>query len=975
MDYAEEGSVNVTPLGCISVGNVLIDVEGYFLRRGDAIVRLEPRSWDVLLYLVRNPGKLVSKQELVDEVWRGAVVSDAAVSQAMLRVRAAVGDSSKQPSYVETVPRKGYRLIAEVSADHSALFRRAQPLQDVPADLNAVSEPIVGRAEQLRMLAGLWRQVKLGKPQVVFVDGDAGVGKSELVRVLVKHLASQQGSGGMSVAKTFCAEGIGPNQAYMPVYDLISGYGKQSDEAARLLYDMAPSWVSGAGLLLAAEPGLNAKTGAPVPAELVLLLRSLAQLTPLMLVVEDIQWCDVASLELLDKLINEMGNGERMMLITTRRTGVGQSAAVEESVAKLLDHQICHKLSLESLSEDETGHLVTRQLQMQQGSAAHLCRLVWHWTGGNPFYVHTLVDYLQHKKHVQALVSASVDNLETIPLPSTLVEAVGKQYAALSYSEQKLMAAASVAGMLFSVRQLVALQTYHGLEKKQVIDMLSGLQRSRVLRGTVDGIEADSQLTFSNALYRQVVYDHIRDSERRQLHFLTAVHLQTDAQPGSELAAVIGHHFVGAGLIEKAIPYLKKAARKMRLLGAESHAAQYLRQILALLPHVSSADLRDREELEARVELLGTSLKVVNGADTAQEVSRLFELMERDIPREFRFSCLASTFNSIFMLRRGDLARPVADALKQLTDRSSDPWELLVRDWSVGRLSFMRGEISDALATCTKVKRKLNKIPSGQNHSEHKLHAFKRSVNGQLAWLHLFQGNHDRALTTVEQLSSARSLAPGEYVALTQSRAAICMLAGDLAGVERSLRDMHEISQELGHASVWRTSDFFQFWADAIHGEVELSDNAAKSMWQDFISKPSLSYSLVSVLALLDGLIIAGKDSLALEFTTRLLSDLDRICYHVAHPELLRLQACALVGCGDPILIEFDNETHRYPGLPVNWADVSGDERVFSLLERARRLSNGQGNRLWLERVNATLAWVNGELETRPAGWPQRAKL
>lgn len=78
-------------------------------------VRLRPRAMDVLTVLALGAGKLVSKRELIDEVWRTEFVSDHALTQVIAELRAALGDDAGNPTFIENIPRRGYRLVASVT--------------------------------------------------------------------------------------------------------------------------------------------------------------------------------------------------------------------------------------------------------------------------------------------------------------------------------------------------------------------------------------------------------------------------------------------------------------------------------------------------------------------------------------------------------------------------------------------------------------------------------------------------------------------------------------------------------------------------------------------------------------------------------------------------------------------------------------------------------------------------------------------
>ena len=86
------------------------------LRRGGETVRLEPKAMELLVVLASRPGQVVSREELLSAAWPGVVVGDEALSQVVTKLRKALGDDARVPTYIETIPKRGYRLIAQVQA-------------------------------------------------------------------------------------------------------------------------------------------------------------------------------------------------------------------------------------------------------------------------------------------------------------------------------------------------------------------------------------------------------------------------------------------------------------------------------------------------------------------------------------------------------------------------------------------------------------------------------------------------------------------------------------------------------------------------------------------------------------------------------------------------------------------------------------------------------------------------------------------
>lgn len=94
-----------------------LDTERHEFRAGGELFALEPQVFDVLRHLVENHDRMVSRDELIDAVWDGRIVSDATISARINAVRRALGDSGKTQTFIKTIPRRGFRFVADVEAD------------------------------------------------------------------------------------------------------------------------------------------------------------------------------------------------------------------------------------------------------------------------------------------------------------------------------------------------------------------------------------------------------------------------------------------------------------------------------------------------------------------------------------------------------------------------------------------------------------------------------------------------------------------------------------------------------------------------------------------------------------------------------------------------------------------------------------------------------------------------------------------
>ena len=110
----------------------VLDLERRELRRAGALVAIEPQVFDLLVYLIRNRARVVSKDDLLDAVWQGRIVSDSALANRINAARAAVGDNGEDQTLIRTLPRKGFRFVGSVVEETAEPVRRAPGTDAAP---------------------------------------------------------------------------------------------------------------------------------------------------------------------------------------------------------------------------------------------------------------------------------------------------------------------------------------------------------------------------------------------------------------------------------------------------------------------------------------------------------------------------------------------------------------------------------------------------------------------------------------------------------------------------------------------------------------------------------------------------------------------------------------------------------------------------------------------------------------------------
>ncbi|MEW6998579.1 winged helix-turn-helix domain-containing protein [Colwelliaceae bacterium BS250] len=106
----------------LEFNHIIIDTQNQLLIRDGESIILAPKVYDLLIFFCKNPARIITKDELMDEVWTGTLVTENAISRTLVKVRKALGDDPKSPQFIITVPRKGYRMVTEFNANDKCQY-------------------------------------------------------------------------------------------------------------------------------------------------------------------------------------------------------------------------------------------------------------------------------------------------------------------------------------------------------------------------------------------------------------------------------------------------------------------------------------------------------------------------------------------------------------------------------------------------------------------------------------------------------------------------------------------------------------------------------------------------------------------------------------------------------------------------------------------------------------------------------------
>ena len=182
-----------------------LDAANACLWRDDERVALRPKTFNLLAHLVKHAGTLLTKEALLDAVWPDAYVAEGVLATSMTELRKALGETARQPQFIATEHKRGYRFIAPVTAMEPA----APPRRDAPPLL-------IDRSMELDRLRQALAATRRGQRQVVTVTGEAGIGKTTLVDTFVGESVEQEN---IYMARGQCIDHYGAGEPYLPLLD------------------------------------------------------------------------------------------------------------------------------------------------------------------------------------------------------------------------------------------------------------------------------------------------------------------------------------------------------------------------------------------------------------------------------------------------------------------------------------------------------------------------------------------------------------------------------------------------------------------------------------------------------------------------------------------------------------------------------------------------------------------------------------
>jgi len=600
------------------------------LRSGPRSIKLRPKAFAVLNHLIEHSGRLVTKEELLSTVWSETFVSDAVLKVTIRQLRTALSDDSNLPRFIETAHRRGYRFIGKIAECGENEIRDQRIAESF--DPNGFSHEFVGRDHVVSRMASYLEKMLVGERQIIFVTGEAGIGKTTLVDAFARTIADDQH---IRMARGQCLEHYGTSEAYLPFLEAVGRLCREQQDVIEVLRTHAPMWLLQMPSLVSAserEALSREMTGATRERMLREIGDALETLTtdfPLVLILEDLHWSDYSTLDLISYLARQRQVAHLMMIGTYRPVELIVSGHPLKAVKQeLLAKQQCEELALEYLSTKVVAEYLLMRFSNNR-FPEELAALIHERTEGNPLFMVNAVDYLQAEGLIVQTEGCweLVADIETVQLgvPDSIRQMIEKQLDHLDPDEQRTLEAMSVAGTEVSAHAVVAAL---GEDPASVEARCDELARRRQFIQDCDvqelpNGEATTRYGFIHALYQNVLYERVSPSQRVHLHRRIGQGAEDAYRDRSkEIAAELAMHFERGRDFERAAKYLQQAADNAVRRFAYLEAVGLARRGLDLLGRLP--DSRERRQRELRLQLtLGVPLVATKGY-AAPEVGNVY---------------------------------------------------------------------------------------------------------------------------------------------------------------------------------------------------------------------------------------------------------------------------------------------------------------------------------------------------------------
>jgi len=455
-----------------------------------------------------------------------------------------------------------------------------------PRPIAAREIPLIDRVEEMKLLREAVDRAIQGEGGLVFLYGEAGIGKTRLARELraYAHLRGMQVLYGRCPA-LFRMDGVPP---YILWKEVIKDYletctpeqlyrviGFYPSEVAKLVPELSQKFKAiPQSFPISPEQEQNRLFEAVSQ-----FVTNISREAPLLVVLDDLQWTDASSLLLLHYLARGVQKTPLLLLGAYRSTDIDAKHPLTPVLTELNRERLPQSIQLKRMSFNDVSEMM-RSILEQDDVPAEFCKLVYEKTKGNPFFAEEVVKSLKEEEVIYRQEDKwKFKEISKIEFPETVKNVLKARFSRLDDECQNVLTLASFIGNDFTLEAMCALT---GIEENKLLELMdkmlkTGLIKEREIRG--EGV-----CSFADILVRDVVYEEVSLLKRKKLHGVVGYALEKVYEKKvDEHFGELAYHFLESGDKDKALDYFLKAGEKAASIYANTEAVSYFQSALRLI--------------------------------------------------------------------------------------------------------------------------------------------------------------------------------------------------------------------------------------------------------------------------------------------------------------------------------------------------------------------------------------------------------
>lgn len=707
----------------------------------DDWLRLQRQAWHMRINLIFDQLSLLQSQrgEIVDAIeattrWLAHEPLNEIIYQRLMQLYLTMGNrDAALRTYKSCRNMLAGEFRAKPAAETEALHERirmaadissSSPVHRLPAyQARAISTPhmlvegpLVGRAGEYSQLVEKYHHAKQGQTQVVILKGEAGIGKTRLANEFLQWAAAQ----GADVLRGRAFE-TGGRLSYQPITESLRNRIDRENAPEDLLSD---TWLAELSRLLPElrdrYPDLPAAASDEVTARN-RLFEAIAQLgnalaeqrSPVVLFIDDIQWADAATLDLLHYLGRRWSERATslMLLMSIRVEVLVNSGMITQWLAGLEHDLPVTYLLLSVLQFEDILRLVLALGKEESGVEAKELAQFAQWlfveSGGQPFYMIEMLKALLERKILVPYrntvggwaidftgIASSKAKLSGI-LPSSVREVIRSRLAQLSKVAFAFLTAGAVLGQGFTFELACRVAD---LQESEALPALDEVLMRQVVQEAIDEGQGEVMYFFTHDKLRDVIYTEAGDTRRRIFHRRALETLERKQAPAVKLA----HHALAAGLKEPTFRFSISAGDNAMELFAVRDAIAYYEQSRYILPEIRN---RLPENIPTKVihhlyDRLGRAYELISEWEQVGSVYQAMLTLAQELD-SLEMECAAlNRLATLAVHKSFDLeqAMSLLESALELAECSGDMAGLAETEWSLAQLHNYRFDAQLALA-------------------------------------------------------------------------------------------------------------------------------------------------------------------------------------------------------------------------------------------------------------------------------------